>query len=242
MNENIMVAVCGYSGDAHQIRTLMPYYLHHKCPILILSPSDSPILPQQLPTRRELGFKTGGKRAYVGQDSLDRQIEHLKILLTMPAQYRCFLVHDSDSVVLEPQLPKYLLDEPDVVWANIVSDAMHDKNRAADYPYPHLAFQPPYFLSRTSIHKILSVANEVKADPNTPFIDWCMMAWSVRAGLPYKNFPEGASCPTTPGLGISTMSELVRRHGRYLIHSVKTAEALRTLAWDRVAFRKNLRG
>lgn len=241
MNENTMVVVCGYAGDAHQIRTLMPYYLHHRCPILVLSPSDAAITPSQLPMRKEIGYRTGGKRAYIGQLSLDRQIEHFRLMLSMPEQYKYFLANDSDSVVLEPTLPRYLYDEPDTVWANIVSDAMHDAHRAADYPWPHLAFQPPYFFSRNSIRRILEVADLVKADPHTPFIDWCMMAWTVKAGLSYKNFPEGASCSTAPGEGMRVMTELVDRHGRYFIHSVKTAEALSKLAWARVAFKRRFK-
>jgi hypothetical protein len=241
MNNNTMVVVCGYAGDAHQIRNLMPYYLHHRCPVLILSPSDSPITPQQLPIRRELGFLTGGKRAYTGQESLDRQIEHMRLMLRCPAEYKFFLAHDSDSVVLSQELPSYIYNEPDVLWSNEVSDAMHDPHRPADYSYPHLAFQPPYFMSRGVIERLLSVAPAVKADPHTPFIDWAMMAWAVKAGIPHKNFIEGASCPTTPGYGIDTMKELVERHGRYFVHSVKTPEALKTLVWARVAFKNRFR-
>lgn len=241
MNDNTMVVVCGYSGDAHQIRTLMPYYLHHRCPILILSPEDSPILPTQLQIRKELGFRQGGKRAYIGQLSLDRQIAHLKLMLTMPPEYKYFLAHDSDSVVLDPRLPNYLYSEPDVLWSNIVSDAMHDPHRPADYPWPHLAFQPPYFMSRTTIERLLTVADSIKADPHTPFIDWCMMAWAVAAKIPYKNFPDGASCSTAPGEGLRVMTELVDRSGRYIIHSVKTAESLKQLAWARIAYKKRFK-
>lgn len=241
MNENTMVVVCGYEGDAHQIRTLMPYYLHHRCPILILSPNDAPIRPAQLPVRRELGFRTGGKRAYTGQDSLDRQAEHLKIMLSAPPEYKYFLAHDSDSVILDSAIPNYCYAEPDTLWTNIVSDAMHDPHRAADYPWPHLAFQPPYFMSRNTILRLVAAAAEIKADPHTPFIDWCMMAWAVKAGITYKNFPEGASCPTTPGLGIQTMHDLVANHGRYIVHSVKTAEALKDLAWARLAFKRRFK-
>ena len=79
LNKDTLTVVCGYSGDAHQIKAFLPYYLHHNTPVLVLSPVDAPITPQQVATHRVL-FATGGKKAYVGQLSLDRQLEHLKIL------------------------------------------------------------------------------------------------------------------------------------------------------------------
>lgn len=234
-----MISVHGYAGDVGQIKMMLPYYLHHRCPVCILSPEDSPITREMLPLRRELGFRHAGKRAYVGQLSLDRQIEHLKVLLQHPKEYNWFLMNDSDSVVLSAKLPAYLFSEPETVWSNVVSDAMHDAHRPPDYPWPHLAFQPPYFMSRRAIERMLTVADSVKADPHTPFIDWCMMAWSVKAGLVYRSYPEGASAPTNIGSeAMRMMTELVDRHGRFFIHSVKSAESLKVLAWARIAYLK----
>lgn len=242
MNDHTLVAVCGYAGDAHQIRNLMPYYIHHRCPVCIMSPEDAPITGAQISPRRELGFFSAGHRAYIGQESLDRQILHLRHLLRHPAEYKYFLVHDSDSVILDSRIPSYLYQSPEVVWSNIVSDAMHDHQRPPGYPWPHLAFQPPYFLSRSSVQKLVNVAAGVPADPATPFLDWAMMAWTVAAGLSYQSFPDGASLPTSPGSSsFDRMYELVDRHGKYVLHSIKAPESLKSLAWARLKFKQRFK-
>jgi hypothetical protein len=237
-NPSTLVAVCGYAGDSNQVRALLPYMLHHQCPVVVLSPKDAPILSKHVATRPELTYLQGGLKGYIGQVSLDRQVEHLKLLLTFPHEY--FLVNDSDSVVLTPHLPRYLYKEPNVVWSNIVSDEMHPRDPG--YSFPRLAFQPPYFLNRKSVQALVDAAPKVETNPRTPFIDWCMMAWSVAAGLAYKGFPDGASCGTTGNSeGLELMSNLVRNHGRVFIHSVKEHRVIQRLAWDRVAYKKKYR-
>lgn len=234
MNNNTLVVVCGYAGDMQQIHNNMPYYLHHKCPVMVLSPLDSPVHIRH----KDVMCKSGGKRAYIGQDSLDRQIAHLRLMLDQPYQY--FLAHDSDSVVLSSRLPGYLYAEPNLLWSNIVSDAMHDERRPPGYEYPHLAFQPPYFMNRHVIERMLMVADKIKACPETPFIDWAMMAWCVKANLGYKNYPDGCSCPSNrgPGAGYDVMYELVRRHGRYILHSIKDRQVLLEMANARLQYLK----
>lgn len=236
MNENTLVAVCGYAGDAHQIRNALPYYTHHHCPLLVLSPEDAPITAKLVLLKPEISYRTGGVRAYIGQPSLDRQKRFFEILLEYPYHY--FLLHDSDSVCLSPKLPDYLYAEPNVVWSNIVSDAMHP--RPEGYPYPRLAFQPPYFLSRQSMAKLVEVADSVPGDPRTPFVDWCMMAWTVKAGLAYKGFPDGVSSPTNDDdvSSVTAVSNAVRNEGKIFIHSVKTLHILRRLGYDRVEWKR----
>lgn len=235
MNENTLVVVCGYAGDSHQIRNALPYYMHHGRMVLILSPDDAPVTHEMIGYRPGyLEYKAIGKRAYIGQTSLDRQLLHLKTMLEFP--YSFYLMNDSDSVVLNSKLPDYLYAEPGVLWSNEVSDEMHI--RSADYKFPRLAFQPPYFMSRAVLEKIIAVAPSVPTDPQTPFIDWCMMAWSVSAGIPHKNFVEGVSCPscTPPTLGL--MTELVRNHGRYFVHSIKDINVLLQIARARYEFKR----
>jgi hypothetical protein len=232
MNNMTCVVVCGYAGDEHQIRQNLPYYLHHGCPVLILSPLDAPIHIKH----PNVKCKSGGKRAYIGKDSLDRQAIHLKLMLDEPFQY--FLANDADSVVLSSRLPGYLYAEPNILWSNEVSDAMHDDKRPAGYPYPHLAYQPPYFMNRHVIERLLVGAKDTECDPSTPFIDWCMMSWAHNAGLAHRNFPDGASCPTSDAYSFHVMDDLVRRHGRYFLHSIKKREVLLALAHSRLAFLK----
>lgn len=237
MNENTLVVTCGYAGDAHQIELLMPYYLHHKCPVWVLSPEDAPITATTITPHAGITFKQAGKRAYIGQDSLDRQIAHLRLVLQSPPEFKWFLLHDSDSVVLSSKLPSYLYADENMVWSNQVCDRIPGRVRPEGYAWPELAFQPPYFTSRSALTRMMAIADEVKADPVTPFIDWSMMAWTVRAGLPHRGFPEGASCGTPPGsFALQHMQELVSRDGKYILHAIKQKESLMQLAYARIQF------
>lgn len=228
MNENTLVTVHGYAGDQHQIKNALTFYEHHQAPLVIFSPEDSRIV--------RMGphiCRFGGKRAYVGPLSLERQMIHLKMMLEYPFDF--FLMNDSDSVCLSPEIPRYLYEEPEVLWSNEVSDMMH--KRADDYPWPRLAFQPPYFASRQVIERLLTVADKVECEPQTPFIDWCMMAWAIASDCPHKNFRDGGSYPTfnyPPGQQV--LREAVRTKGVVMVHSIKDARTLMFLGRDHVTF------
>ena len=40
MNPNTRVSVHCYKGDMPQVTGAMPIYLHHECPVVIMSPDD----------------------------------------------------------------------------------------------------------------------------------------------------------------------------------------------------------
>lgn len=221
MNPKTLVSVHGYAGDQMQIENAMPYFLHHDCSVVVLSPKDSPIVRvEAAPT---VICRQEGMRAYIGEPSLERQLLHMKALLDYPFDY--FLMNDADSVCVSPKIPDYIYREPEVLWNNEVSDMMHQRLRS--YRYPRLAFQPPYFISRRNIEKILRVSSRVRADRTTPFIDWAMMAWACTAGIPHKGFHPVASCPTRGHPpGVDHMGALVRHHGAVMLHSIKDKEIL----------------
>lgn len=236
MNDHTVVAVCGYAGDAFQVKQNMPLYKHHGCPVVVLSPVDSKI---ELP---ETDCRFGGKRAYIGQDSLDRQQRHLELLWDMPGRF--FFVNDSDSFCLSPELPRYLYDKPEVLWSNLVIDNI--PGRGDPYPpgWPHIAFQPPYFFSRDVLWKMLSVGR-VEANPVLPFIDFYMVQLAMLGKIPYAGFPDGISCGTmindpkdgTPGqphpIGSQIIGNAVRDRGTIFIHSVKHIDVVHQLVGQR---------
>lgn len=235
-NPDTLVSVHGYAGDAHQVRFMMPYFLHHDCPVVVMSPEDSPITEVQVGKKAGVTYETGGKRAYIGQLSLDRQIIHMQMLLKHPQKF--FLMNDADSVCLSPQLPQYLYDEPEVMWSQVVSDAMHIRPDP-NYPWPRLAFQPPYFCSRGVLEKLLTVASDIKAEPQTPFIDWCMMAWAVAAQVPFKSFPDGISCATERNpQGTYWMSGGIQHNGVIFLHSIKSLPVLIEMAHSRLRYKR----
>lgn len=218
MNNKTLVSVHGYAGDAHQIKNNLPLYEHHKCSVVIFSPTDSRI--------EKMGphiCRFGGIRQYIGPESLDRQQIQLRMLLEYPFDF--FLFNDSDSFCLTPEIPAYLYKEKGVLWSNEVADTMHA--RKPGYPYPQLAFQPPYFFSREVIEKLISV--KVVADATTPFIDWVMMAWAIASKCPHKNYADGLSCPTSDNNCASVMAEHVLNHGKVMLHSIKLLSVMRHL-------------
>ncbi len=209
MNHDTRIAVCCYEGDQHLVIHALGLYVHHDCPVVVLSPEDS---------KAEIRYpgvenRYGGKRAYIGQDSLDRQREHLRLLLEFPENH--FLIHDSDSVCLDPRLPDYLYAEPDVVWSNQVFDDIPEHQATFPPNWPHVAFQPPYFLSRKSIEAMLTVADKVSASPVMPFIDYYMVQLTMTAGLPWRRLEGCCSCPIAgdPTRIISATDEATYRQG-----------------------------
>lgn len=226
LNPNTRVAVCGYAGDAKQVTSAMRMYTHHECPVTILSPDDAPI---EIPG---VDCRFGGKRQYVGQLSLDRQREHLRILMTYPEDY--FLINDSDSMCLSPKIPEYLYDEPDFLWSNLIIDNIKGREHGY-YPdgFPRLAFQPPYFLSKKGIATLLACVEDdnIEANPKLPFIDHYMVQLAVRANLPWRNFRDGISCPISSDKNSARVTwDTVRRRGTIMIHSVKAPKFWEPLA------------
>ena len=224
MNEDTRVAICCYAGDQHQVIHCLGTYLHHECPVVVLSPENSKV---------EINYpgienRFGGEREYVGQKSIDRQRKHLEILLTFPEKF--FFINDADSVCLSPKLPDYLYAEPNTVWSNLCA---HD-SRAELYPagVPQIAFWPPYFLSRDTIKAMLAVADNYRVDPAfrlTKNIDYYMVQLTRMAGLPWRGYPTELIYSHQAIHGDAAVFDAVRNHGVVFIHSVKEAKILHTL-------------
>jgi hypothetical protein len=210
----------------------MPLYKHHGSRVLVLSPEDSPV------RLRGVECQQAGKAAYFGQDSLDRQRAHLRILAERSETY--FLLNDADSFCLSQEIPRYLYEQSDKVWSNEVAE-----ERPHPSPYPKIGMHPPYFLRRDTIQRMLRVADrpEVRAHPLTPYIDWYMLALTCEAGLEHDRYPDGFSFPAwrydwipeTQQLGHDFKHEYVKdgrvrgddlvarqvSRGAVMIHSVK---------------------
>lgn len=239
MNPNTRVAVHCYEGDAHQVRDLMHLYTHHGCPITILSPLDSKVIVE----RREgyylkypnIDCKFGGERegsldtidgrtVSIGPKCLERQRRHMEILLTYPENF--FLMHDSDSVCLSPELPEYLYKEPNVLWSNLVYNDNLGEQHAFTPGVPRIALQPPWFMSRHTIESLLAVADLVPVEStDLPFIDFWLMKLALKARIVWKGFPDGisAAIPIQPGV-LEKIQVDVRHRGLKFIHSVKSQD------------------
>lgn len=195
MNERTLVAVCGYgptpppakdwahnpNGDAFEIEAMLPFYEHHKRPVVIFSPEDAPI---KVMGRHHC--RHAGRRGYIGQETLDRQRDYLRILLSYPVEMEWFLMHDSDSVCLTSEIPSYLYEDKNVVWSNELEEP-----RPHPSPLPKIAMQPPYFFSREALIKMLSICDRIKAHPITPYVDHYMLQLVYEAKLTHKEYVKG---------------------------------------------------
>lgn len=221
MNEDTLVAICAYTGDQHQVINALGQYIHHQCPVVVFSPTNAPAHVVYPGIERRFI----GEACYIGGSSLDRQRQHLETLLTYPHKF--FLLHDSDSFCLSPKLPDVLYKcSQKTIWSNEVTEP-----RPHQSPYPKLAFQPPYFLSRNVIEQMLRVAGRVGTHPITPYIDWWMLAVSHEAGLHHRSFTalEHTARTEEPFTGSDpweTLEYRIRYMGSKFMHPIKTISQL----------------
>jgi hypothetical protein len=225
LNPNTRVAVCCYAGDGPQVSGAVPLLVHHECPVVILSPTDSMFAIDH----PGIENKCGGLRQYTGQLSLDRQREHMRILLEYPEDF--FLMHDADSVCLSPKIPDYLYTK-DVLWSNLVHDSMRERAQGFYMDgFPRLAFQPPYFLSRKTIERLLApvAVENISMNPTLPFIDHYMVQLAVKAGVPWENFTDGFTGPISGDYPSFKRAWDAVQRGAVMIHSVKAPESWQAL-------------
>jgi len=216
LNPDTRVAVCCYAGDQNQVVDMLDIYLHHECPVVILSPEDAQVEISGVENR------FGGERCYIGEKAIIRMRKHLEILLSFPENY--FLIHDADSFCLTPIIPKYIYDEPDALWTNIKID--DSPQQQAFYPegFPHIAFHPPWFLSRKTIEALLAVADDVTPNQNMLFIDYWLIQLAIKAGIKWRGFPNAISFPTYDPFFAGAAWDAVRYRGTTFVHAVKTRE------------------
>lgn len=228
MNEDTLIAACGYAGDAHQIQMFLPHYEHHNVPFIVLSPSDSKI--------EKMGnhiCRSAGRRAYIGQDSLNRQREYLQILAEYP--FNWFLLHDSDSFCLSPRIPPYLYNMSGFIFSNEVGEP-----RPHSSPYPKIAMQPPYFFNREVLEKLLAVSEGIQAHPITPYVDYYMLELTQKAGVGRHSFTAFETYSTVPlpseRIAKNPWEEMfyhVGHMGRVMVHPIKDHETYLRLKQER---------
>lgn len=229
MNPSTRVSVHCFEGDGHYVEEALDMYTHHQCPVTILSPEDSRV------EIAGMDCQFGGCRQSAGQLSLDRQRRHMEMLLTMPEQ--SFFLNDADSMCLSPQLPDYLYAEPNVLWSNLVYNPIPEQQAGYAPGVPRLAFQPPYFMSRSVMSRLTEVAEGVEANPVMPFIDHYMVQLALKAGVTFKAFPDGLSYAISTGRGEMERAVVEVRHkGFIFIHSVKGQMYWRPLVDARAKF------
>lgn len=233
MNPSTIVVCHAYKGDLNQVEQNLSYYVHHQCPVVILSPENAPIT--RVSDNRVICM-SGGEAGWIGPHTLKRQLTHLRMLVDRFPYTEHFLLNDADSLCLSPEIPAYLYKDPKIFWSNEVRDTNPSPSLL-----PKLAFQPPYFLHRDTIHALLAVCDlptSYYGEPQTPeswpmpvptdCIDHFMLQLVYGAGLPHFSFHTGASFETNSQNGLEAMVHQVRS-GKVLLHSVKLQPSLDAL-------------
>lgn len=166
MNEDTRIAISCFAGDQRQIDQSFDLYLHHGCPITVLSPTDGPVEI----AHDGVDNRHAGMRGRSGPLAQARQIEYYKTLLSYPEKW--FLIHDSDSLCIDPQIPAYLYEDPNVFWCN---------NHEA-----------PCFLSRDAMARMVAVGPIPSA---VEWVDRYQIELAFAAGLTVNFFKHGVLCP-----------------------------------------------
>jgi hypothetical protein len=90
-----------------------------------------------------------------------------------------------------------------------------------------VAMQPPYYLHRSTIHKLLS-APPVDVHPITPYIDWWWTAQCWRACISHLPHSVFMHPPTGPQFNVGdpweTAAYSIRHSGAVMMHPIKTRE------------------
>ena len=226
LNPGLAVSVHCYQGDVSQVRMFLPLYEHHQAPVIILSPEDSPVVGIG---PHHCYYEGCGQVGYTGHHTWTRQKKQMQRLLALPQEFQLFLMNDADSFCLSPKLPKYLYEDDNTLWSNLVDDFRvpgtfsHGVHWPHDYHagMPQKAAQPPYVLHRKAMQKIVDAIDKVPLCPICPFIDWIMVAAPHIAGVKLARFHSCLSINTKTPEEISALEYSIVNRGATFIHSIK---------------------
>lgn len=232
VNEDTLIAIQCWAGDVDQVERALPQYLHHGCPVVLLSPTDEPAMID-FPG---VECRTAGLDAYMGPESLARHHEQLKVLAEYPQKH--IMLHEADSMCLEPRIPSYLYEDDNVVWGNSIDTKEHHERNdgMSNYERFPITLQAPWFFTRDALLDMLLVFDAAAKElPDyAKLIDWWFVTAAQLAGLDLKTFPDGISRPIWSLDEVARVRPFVRDGGVNMIHSIKSKEALAILVAARL--------
>jgi len=223
LNPDTLIVVHCYSDDLVRVQNFLPVFTHHERPILLLSPEDAPVTLEHT----GIAYASAGGKGWKGPQTIHRQVAHWRLALEYEPYAHWFLLNDSDSMCLDPQLPDYLYADPNMVWANVLC---HENEHQED-DHPNL--NPPYFMSRHVLQQLLDKAEEIREDiPQDAFLephDWGQAIDGFYTHLvsdllhiPFETYPDGA---TTWPRGRQEVLDLTQK-GAIFIHGIKDSQDL----------------
>lgn len=221
-----LVVVHAYAGDQDQVEQFLPWYLHHGCPVLILSPTDAPV---KIPG---VECRSAGLAGWKGWHTLNRQLAHMEIIAEYPQKY--LLLNDADSMCLTPEIPQYLYDGAEGTFS--CNEAMWQE--------PGAPLVPPYFYTQESLSRMLAVRDQALemtttrgsvawSDPDNgaPSIDAFYIELVRFSGLTLTPFPDGVHRGTQHPHDLLLLLDAVLERGARFVHSVKSKEVLDIILW-----------
>lgn len=234
MNKDTRVSVHCYEGDGHQVRDALQLYLHHQCPVTVISPEDSRVVIDHPGIECRFAGKREGSVIHVkipaepverivtgGPIANQRQVEQMKLLLTYPESW--FLMNDADSFCLSPEISRYLYDENKKIWCGVAPDPNEPAYEGYPADFPHFALQPPYFMHRSLIEKMVAVAPQLIYHEKQPWIDHFMTHMAYAAKVSFQNFRDGigSDIDRYPE-NIPVVHAAIRNEGKVFFHSAKS--------------------
>jgi hypothetical protein len=236
VNPDTRVSVHCYGGDGDQVKDALQLYLHHECPLTLVSPEDSPVIFDGIEcrfagtregsvTRIQVPGEPAERIITAGPISTARQIAQMKLLLTYPESF--FLMNDSDSFCLAPEIPRYVYRDPKI-WCLAARNEQEHVFVGMPSDYPRFALQPPYFMHRSVMQWLIdAAAAPAPANPARrayrAFIDGFMMDLSYIGRIPFENFHDGigADIDRCPDL-IPIVHHAISVEGKVFFHSAKS--------------------
>lgn len=246
MNPNTLVVIHCYEGETPKLQWMLGGWLHHHAPLLFLSPEDAPVQIGTFPC------KSAGQRGWKGAHTWERQRLHWGLALQEPAEW--FLLNDSDSFCLTPELPRYLYDGPtEAFYSNVICHEFEHKD--TDHPN----FQPPYFMHRSVLEAMVAEYDTMDLkqiardhDRDIKLRDpalWSSGSMNASRGvkspkfkdeaaidtlytdlimnrlqIPWYDYPDGTT--NWPLLDASVVLDRID-HGARMLHPIKSPDALR---------------
>lgn len=191
-------------------------YLHHGHDVLLLSPVDAPVYIDH----PQVVCRTAGNNAYNAEAAaFGRYGPQFRALLDHHADW--YLLNESDSFCLDPEIPPYLYKDEKVVWSNYADpfgfmEMNGESDMGHEYPKHYPVMQAPWFLSRRALEGMVAVHDQAYEPLPTyaKFIDWWFHTATHLAGFDHNEYGAGGITHAwEPNLVVAVSNGAVMVHG-----------------------------
>jgi len=195
--------------------------------VLLLSPVDEPVYV----SHPQVTCRSVGPNDYNGDLSVERYKQQISALADYDVDW--FMLNESDSFCLTPNLPDYLYGDPDLVRANYANpwnwiNTNNDPQPMATLMVHDTAMQAPWWFSRRALLRMIDVMDAAwdGCPPYAKFIDWWFHHAPHLAGLRHESYGLGGTTwPISGAEGAAAIRHKIVE-GAVMVHGVKDDVAL----------------